>query len=38
MKLREYVTEGVVKVPEMFGFNRSNFEWFGRKQSKYEQF
>jgi hypothetical protein len=29
MKLREYVTEGVVKVPEKFGFNRSNFEWFG---------
>ena len=27
MKLREYVTEGVVKVPEKFGFNRSNFEW-----------
>jgi hypothetical protein len=29
VKLREYVTEGVVKVPEKFRFNRSNFEWFG---------
>jgi hypothetical protein len=29
VKLCEYVTEGVVKVPEKFGFNRSNFELFG---------
>ena len=29
VKLREYVTEGVVKVPKKFGFNQSNFEWFG---------
>jgi hypothetical protein len=29
VKLREYVTEGVVKVPEKFGFNWSNFVWFG---------
>jgi hypothetical protein len=29
VKLREYITEGVVKVPEKFGFNRSNFEWCG---------
>jgi hypothetical protein len=29
VKLCEYVIEGVVKVPEKFGFNRSNFGWFG---------
>jgi hypothetical protein len=29
VKFGEYVTEGVVKVPEKFGFNQSNFEWFG---------
>jgi hypothetical protein len=29
VKIGEYVTGGVVKVPEKFGFNRSNFEWFG---------
>jgi hypothetical protein len=29
VKLREYVTGGVVKVPEKFGFNRSIFGWFG---------
>jgi hypothetical protein len=29
VKLCEYVTEGVVKVSEKFGFNRCNFEWFG---------
>jgi hypothetical protein len=28
MKFGEYVTGGIVKVPEKFGFNRSNFEWF----------
>jgi hypothetical protein len=27
VKLHECVTGGVVKVPENFGFNRSNFEW-----------
>jgi hypothetical protein len=29
MKFGEYVTGGIVKVPEKFGFNRSNFGWFG---------
>jgi hypothetical protein len=29
VKLGEYVTGGVVKMPEKFGFNRSNFGWFG---------
>jgi hypothetical protein len=25
----EYVTGGIVNVPEKFGFNLSNFGWFG---------
>jgi hypothetical protein len=29
MKFGEYVTRGVVKVPEKIGFNRSIFGWFG---------
>jgi hypothetical protein len=29
VKFGEYVTRGVVKVPEKFGFNRSIFGWFG---------
>jgi hypothetical protein len=29
VKFGEYVTGGIVKVPEKFGFNRSNFGWFG---------
>jgi hypothetical protein len=29
VKFGEYVTEGVVKVPKKFGFNRSIFGWFG---------
>jgi hypothetical protein len=29
VKFGEYVTEGVMKVPEKFGFNQSNFGWFG---------
>jgi hypothetical protein len=29
VKFGEYVTGGVVKVPEKFGFNRSIFCWFG---------
>jgi hypothetical protein len=29
VKLREYVTEGVMKVPEKFGFNRSNLSGLG---------
>jgi hypothetical protein len=29
VKFGEYVTVGVVKVPEKFGFNRSIFGWFG---------
>jgi hypothetical protein len=29
VKLCEYVTRGVVKVPEKFGFNWSIFGWFG---------
>ena len=29
VKFGEYVTGGVVKVPEKFGFNRSIFGWFG---------
>jgi hypothetical protein len=29
MKFGEYVTLGVMKVPEKFGIDRSNFGWFG---------
>jgi hypothetical protein len=29
VKFGEYVTGGIVKVPENFGCNRSNFGWFG---------
>jgi hypothetical protein len=29
VKFGEYVTGGIVKVPEKFGFNWSNFGWFG---------
>jgi hypothetical protein len=29
VKFCEYVTGGVVKVPEKFGFNWSIFGWFG---------
>jgi hypothetical protein len=29
VKFGEYVTGGVVKVPENFGFNWSIFGWFG---------
>jgi hypothetical protein len=29
VKFGEYVTGGIVKVPEKFGFNQSNFGWFG---------
>jgi hypothetical protein len=29
VKFGEYVTGGVVKVLEKFGFNRSIFGWFG---------
>jgi hypothetical protein len=29
VKFGEYVTGGVVKVPEKFGFNWSIFDWFG---------
>jgi hypothetical protein len=29
VKFGEYVTGGIVKVPEEFGFHRSNFGWFG---------
>jgi hypothetical protein len=29
VKFGEYVTEGIVKVPKKFGFNWSNFGWFG---------
>jgi hypothetical protein len=29
VKFGEYVTGGVVKVPEKFGFNQSIFGWFG---------
>jgi hypothetical protein len=29
VKLREYVTKGVVKVPEKFGIDWSIFDWFG---------
>jgi hypothetical protein len=29
VKFGEYVTGGIVKESEKFGFNRSNFEWFG---------
>jgi hypothetical protein len=29
VKFGEYVTGGVVKVPEKFGFNRRIFGWFG---------
>jgi hypothetical protein len=25
----EYVSGGIIKVPEKFGFNWSNFDWFG---------
>jgi hypothetical protein len=28
VKFGEYVTGGVVKVPEKFGFNWSIFDWF----------
>jgi hypothetical protein len=29
VKFCDYVTEGVVNVPEKFGFNQSNFDRFG---------
>jgi hypothetical protein len=29
VKIGEYITGGIVKVPEKFGFNWSNFDWFG---------
>jgi hypothetical protein len=29
VKFCKYVTGGVVKVPEKFGFNWSSFGWFG---------